>query len=92
LTQNDFEIEWIDRGRESRCPPNPAYPDGIDVSCAPRDAKQICLVQLPYPAPRCGLFAIRCKICHMTVAVTTAGRPDDPRTVQIACLSQERGS
>jgi hypothetical protein len=85
LSQNDFEIKWIDRGREPQCPPNPVYPNGIDLPCAYPDAKQMCHVQLPYPAPRCGILMVHCKICQMTVVITTAGRPDDPRSVQIAC-------
>ena len=27
----DWQIEWVDHGREPKCPPNPNYPDGIDI-------------------------------------------------------------
>lgn len=26
-----FKIEWIDAGKEPRCPPDPAYPKGVDL-------------------------------------------------------------
>jgi hypothetical protein len=87
MSQSDFDITWIDSGREPQCLPDPAYPNGTDIPCSEPDARQICGVALPYPAQRCGLYVIRCKICDLTVAVNTVGRPDDPKSVQIACKS-----
>ena len=34
--KGQWQIEWIDRGKEPQCPPDPRYPSGIDVRL-PRD-------------------------------------------------------
>lgn len=81
-----FDIKWLDSGREPQCPPNPAFPNGIDIP-SPRHGEpgfRFCTVTLPYPAKRCGSYLIKCKSCGFTVAVT-AGRPDDPRSIEIDC-------
>jgi hypothetical protein len=79
------QIEWIDRGGEPRNPPDPAHPHGIDVDLAGA-ARTTCLVNLPYPtAKRLGLYVVKCSECGLSVAITTAGRPDDPRSVKLAC-------
>lgn len=79
-----MSVEWIDREREPQCPPNPMYPAGMDVDVS-EGAARTCSTDLPYPAPRCGLYVVRCQICGYSVGVTTAGRPDDPRSLKIAC-------
>ena len=78
-----FTVQWIDRKRESQCPPNPAYPNGIDIDTS--EGKPACKTLLPYPAPRCGLFHVKCDVCSASWVITTAGRPDDPRSVIVAC-------
>lgn len=83
-TQQQFSIEWRDAGREPQCPSNPKYPKGIDLDCS-EGAPQNCVVQLPYPAKRCGAYVAQCRICGYRVAATTAGRADDPRTIKVAC-------
>lgn len=80
-----FKIEWIDSGREPRCAPNPAHPNGTDVD-ASFGAAAFCMGSLPYPAERCGLYIVECDHCGLRVGVTTAGRPDDPRSLKIACI------
>lgn len=80
-----FKISWVDSGREPQCEPNPAYPNGKDIH-APADAEQTCMVKLPYPAKRCGLYVVRCEKCGMSVGITTAGRPDDPRSIVLECF------
>lgn len=83
---DDKQITWIDRGREPQSPPNPEYPDGVDVDVtAGANGEKTCKVDLPYPAKRCGMYVIHCKTCDWITAVTTAGRPDDPRSVTIPC-------
>jgi hypothetical protein len=50
------EITWHDARREPQCPPNPKYPDGVDI-LAPRHGEsgfRFCKVALPYPAKRIG--------------------------------------
>lgn len=82
---SDFAIEWIDSGREPQCAPCPAYPKGKDCDCS-LGAAATCTAFLPYPAPRCGYYLVECKTCGLRIAITTAGRPDDPRTVTLACI------
>lgn len=85
MTGTGFIVEWIDAGREPQCAPNPAYPDGIDLDATQGSGAPSCLAALPYPARRCGRYEVTCKVCHLRVAVTTAGRPDDPRSVRVPC-------
>lgn len=77
-------VEWIDAGRDPQCEPNPAYPNGKDLDVS-NGAAKTCSTQLPYPARRCGHYVVNCTACRMTVAVTTAGRTDDPRSIRLAC-------
>jgi hypothetical protein len=79
-----LHVAWDDHGREPQCPPNPLLPDGLDVDVS-EGAKKTCAVALPYPAPRCGVWVICCDECGLSVGVTAAGRPDDPRSVKVAC-------
>ena len=76
-----FIIEWADSGREPQCPPNPNFPNGIDIP----GPDGCCRVELPYPAKRVGAYVIRCLTCGASVGVTTAGRPDDPRSCPVIC-------
>lgn len=80
-----FTVEFVASGRgKAQCPPNPAYPDGIRLNQCPQGAPS-CTVELPYPAPECGHWRAECKECGFSIAVTAAGRADDPRSVTIAC-------
>jgi len=80
-------VEWIDKGREPQCAPNPNYPNGkplrlTDIVKAKVDH---CKVDLPYPAKRCGVYVVECQKCGLKVGITTAGRPDDPTYIELAC-------
>jgi len=80
-----FTITFVASGRgKAQCPPDENYPNGIALDMAP-GIKRACITTLPYPAPECGYFIIDCQICKIHVAVTAAGRPDDPITVNIPC-------
>lgn len=79
-----FSILWIDRHREPQCAPNPHYPNGIDLDIT-KGQHPHCTVKLPYPAKRCGFYRIDCQLCNFSVAITTAGRPDDPRSIKLPC-------
>jgi hypothetical protein len=81
---SNFKIDWIDGGREPQCSPDPAFPDGKHLGAPP--GVQCCKVCLPYPARRCGMYYVECKACGTNVLITTAGRPDDPRSVHVPCL------
>ena len=87
---DQFTIYWIDSGREPQCAPNPAFPNGVDLDFYSKRVVQTCKVPLPYPARRCGAYAVRCLLCGYSVYVTTAGRPDDPRSVVLPCLLEDR--
>ncbi len=79
-----ISVTWIDRFREPTQRPNPAYPNGIDVDLT-HGAHITCLAELPYPAKRCGHYLVDCDRCGYLAVVTTAGRPDDPKSVRLPC-------
>jgi hypothetical protein len=79
-----MKIEFLDSGRSPTCQPNPIYPNGIDLDVA-NGQPWHCTARPPYPAPRCGAYLITCETCGIRVAVTVAGRQDDPRSVKMAC-------
>lgn len=79
-----IDVKWIDRGREPTQPPNPKYPDGIDVDMS-KGAGKTCQAALPYPAKRCGYWSVLCEKCGYTAIITTAGRRDDPKSVRLPC-------
>jgi hypothetical protein len=78
-------VDWIDRGFEPKEPPNPDYPNGMDVDLTAGIMRPNCTVKLPYPAKRIGYYLITCTKCRSKTIVTTAGRRDDPRSVRLAC-------
>ena len=79
-----MKIEFKGTGRKAKCPPNPAYPQGIDLDMS-AGALTACKTTLPYPAREVGGFAVECRLCGMTAYITAAGRPDDPRSLILAC-------
>lgn len=79
-----IDVTFLDSGHEPREKPDPAYPNGRDIRLCTAVQKS-CGFNVPYPAPRCGVYSIKCSDCGIVVAVTVAGRPDDPRTVTIPC-------
>lgn len=79
-----MKVEWIDRGLEPQCAPDPNYPNGIVIDASIK-GQQNFWVDLPYPAKRCGLYVVECEICGMKVNITTAGRPDDPKALRLPC-------
>lgn len=88
----DISVTFLSHNRKPTCAPNPAYPEGMDLDLT-NGAKVACLANLPYPAECCGVLIVRCSKCNESVAITTAGRIDDPRTVRLACaLSSQNGN
>lgn len=79
-----MKFEFLGSGREPRCPPDPAFLKGKDID-ASGGAALTCSVDIPYPAPRCGVMVVRCEKCRLRVGLTVAGRPDDPRSIKLAC-------
>jgi hypothetical protein len=78
------KIVWIDSKSYPKNRPNPKYPNGIDLDMS-KGAERSCFIKLPYPAERIGYYDIECATCGLRVAVSTAGRIDDPTSVKIAC-------
>ena len=79
-----IDVTFLDSGREPKCKPDTAYPEGKTINLA-GDQFKTCSRNLPYPAPRCGVYAIECKVCGFCAAITVAGRPDDPRIITMPC-------
>lgn len=86
MTNENLHVVWIDSGFEPTCKPDPKYPHGVDLDLSKGQVRS-CQTELAYPAKRCGHFMISCSACGIAAAVTTAGRPDDPRSVKLACKS-----
>ena len=84
--EQEVKIEFISHGRKAQCPPNPDYPNGKDVDAT--NGEDGIWVELPYPAPECGVFIVSGSHIKKT-AITAAGRPDDPRNVKIALLKEQ---
>jgi hypothetical protein len=80
-----MQVRWIDRHLEPKNPANPDYPRGVDLDLRHDDDAPSCMTELPYPAKRIGYYLIRCIRCGMDAVITTAGRADDPRSVQLPC-------
>ena len=89
LNFRQFKIEWRDGGRKSKVPPSPLYPDGLDFDVS--GGQRSCATNVPYPAPRCGMWRVTCHLCGFSALVTAAGRRDDPRSVRLPCKTQQRG-
>ena len=83
-----IDVTFLDAGREPQCEPDPNFPNGRLMDFG-RPGMNRCVVELPYPAPRCGAWQMTCDICGLRLTITTAGRVDDPRTVALPCLPKE---
>lgn len=82
------EVTFVPSGRgPARCAPDPTYPEGMDISLAD-DHQVSCKVELPYPSRECGGHVVLCGDCGLSVYITCAGRPDDPRSVVLPCRQQ----
>jgi hypothetical protein len=79
------EVKFAPSGRgKAQCDPNPDFPEGIALD-ATRGQTITCLVKLPYPAPECGMWLVKCQACGIRVMVTAAGRMDDPVSIKLPC-------
>lgn len=84
-----FHVRWKDGFREPNVVPDPRYPKGVTVDVSD-GAMVTCVASLPYPAKRVGLYVIECSACGRRVSCTTAGRPDDPHSIKMACRRTKR--
>lgn len=80
-----IDVRFIDAGRTAQEKPDPKFPEGMPVNLAPHALAKTCTRNLPYPAPRCGQYSIRCRVCGFTAIITVAGRADDPRIITMPC-------
>lgn len=82
-----FEIRWFTRGGPPKGKPNPAFPKGVDLDIS-EGAERACSTPLPYPTGHksIGTWEVHCLTCGRRAMVTAASRPDDPRSLKIACL------
>ena len=80
-----ISVKWIDRFREPTQAPDPKYPNGIDINLVAKGDRKSCRTELPYPAKRCGHYLLECDQCGYRAVITTAGRPDDPKSVRLPC-------
>jgi hypothetical protein len=83
-----IDVVFLDSGRDPQCKPDQKYPDGMTINLAEHASQETCTKNLPYPAPRCGIYMVTCTICGYSAALTVAGRPDDPRILTIPCKSK----
>lgn len=87
------KVTYIERRPgKAECPPNPDYPNGMDVeviSASMTDEERAraphCKIELPYPAAGVGYLLIECDGCGRNALLSTAGRVDDPRTIRLPC-------
>jgi hypothetical protein len=84
-----MRVTWLDEGRRPQYPPNPIYPNGIEVDCSD-GAAVTCTQALPYPAKGCGKYFLVCETCGRTILITATGQADDPRSVKVACKIGEK--
>lgn len=87
MREEKIRILWRDSGREPQEKPDAAYSDGMHVRLPAGQTG--CIVKLPYPAQRCGMFILTCNRCGASAAITTAGRPDDPRSFELRCKKDQ---
>ncbi len=79
MTKINVVFEPSGRGK-ARCPANPNYPYGRAVDLC--NGKPGVWIELPYPAPECGIFLIYGERIAQ-YAITAAGRADDPTKVKL---------
>ena len=79
-----IKVSWVSANRKARIPPDPRYPNGIDIDIS-EGKRPACFTEIPYPAPECGRYLIKCDLCNHISGVTAAGRADDPKSIRVAC-------
>lgn len=85
-----LKSQFLTNGRRPRCAANPNFPTGIVVDFRSHPHEPSCATTLSYPLQYGGVHMVECRLCGMAVAITAAGRPDDPHTAILACKRKER--
>lgn len=73
------------RSRDRRPPPPSDHPNGVDMDATGFRPVNTCLARLPYPAKGPGAHILACRMCGQRMVVTAEGKPDDARSVRMAC-------
>jgi hypothetical protein len=84
VIESQFVVTWSGSGAKAQCAPNPRFPEGVDLDTS-RGTVNTCTAELACPAKGIGMYSVVCKRCGLRVACTTAGRPDDPRSITMPC-------
>lgn len=80
-------VEFLPSGRgKAKCKSDKNYPDGKIINISTEE--DIHRISIPYPAPECGVWILKCETCDFSVGVTAAGRPDDPKQINFKCRCQ----
>jgi hypothetical protein len=88
-----FDVKFISHNRKAVCQPDPAFPNGRDLDLTRISrSKASCVAEIPYPAECCGAWVVTCEACGLRVAITAAGRPDDPKSAKLPCKKVELSS
>lgn len=70
MEQEAHSVVFEPSGRgKAQCPPDPLYPSGKATDCTVFGETTYCTKELPYPAPECGAWMVRCAACGMSVAL-----------------------
>lgn len=82
-----LKAEFFTEGKKPTQPPDPAYPNGIDVDIS-KGKSPWCWIRLP-KVETTGLMLVTCEECDLRIMITMAGRPDDARSYRMACRRTE---
>jgi hypothetical protein len=81
-----IDVYFLDSGRTAQCKPDPRYPEGMAINLAKGKSTRMTMTwNVPYPAPRKGIYRVVCQTCGFVGSFPVAGLHDDPRTVTLAC-------
>jgi len=84
MTKLNVVFKPSGRGK-AQCPADPNFPYGKAIDLC--QGKPGIWVELPYPAPECGMFVIYGERVD-AVAITAAGRADDPTKIKLPYKDQ----
>lgn len=84
MADDQFAIEWHGSGRAPTQESDPNFPDGIALDVSDK-ASRTCEARVPWPATEVGFWIVKCRRCRFSVALTAAGRPDDPKSIKLPC-------
>jgi len=90
---DNLSATWLPRsgGRPPTQPADPAWPKGQDIDFADgRSDVPTCAATLPWVDNKIGLYLVDCSFCGQRVAITVAGRKDDPLATRLVCMPRKQ--